>query len=138
MTSPFTYIRQPAEIYRRSFDIVSNEAELDRLPQDMRAVATRMIHACGMVDIVDDIEFSENAVSAGKAALQLGMTPDAVLVDQASFPLDAVSKIAGLTPARRVVLTEAHGSISGADALLAGTVLLKQPLRPHRLRAALN
>ena len=69
---------------------------------------------------------------------QLGMTPDAVLVDQPSFPLDAVSKIAGLTPARRVVLTEAHGSISGADALLAGTVLLKQPLRPHRLRAALN
>jgi len=31
-----------------------------------------MIHACGMVDLVSDMEFSESVVSAGRAALQAG------------------------------------------------------------------
>jgi precorrin-8X/cobalt-precorrin-8 methylmutase len=74
MAVSYDYIRQPAEIYRRSFTIVREEAGLDRLPAaaDMEAVATRLIHACGMVDIVEDLAFSTGAVAAGKAALQAG------------------------------------------------------------------
>ena len=74
MAVSYDYIRQPAEIYRRSFAIVREEAGLDRLPAaaDMEAVATRLIHACGMVDVVDDLAFSIGAVAAGKAALQAG------------------------------------------------------------------
>ena len=74
MAVTYDYIRQPAEIYRQSFAIVQAEAGLDRLPPeaDMEAVATRLIHACGMVDVVDDLAFSLGAVAAGKAALQRG------------------------------------------------------------------
>lgn len=74
MVVRYDYIREPAEIYRRSFAIVREEAALDCLPADadMEAVATRLIHACGMIDIIDDLAFSNNAVSAGKSALQAG------------------------------------------------------------------
>lgn len=65
----YDYIRDPAEIYRQSFSLVEAESGLDRLPEDMRLVATRLIHSCGMVDIVDDLEFSGNAVVAGQKAL---------------------------------------------------------------------
>ncbi|PCI05551.1 MAG: precorrin-8X methylmutase [Hyphomicrobiales bacterium] len=63
------YIREPQEIYRRSFAIVEQEAALDDLPIDMRPIAIRIIHACGMVDAVDDLIWSENAVAAGRKAL---------------------------------------------------------------------
>ena len=74
MAVRYDYIRQPAEIYRRSFAIVRAEAGLDRLaPEaDMEAVATRLIHACGMVDVIDDLAYSTGAVAAGKQALQNG------------------------------------------------------------------
>lgn len=65
----FDYIRDPNEIYRQSFATVSAEADLGRLPTSMRAVATRLIHSCGMVDLIDDLAFSDYAVGAGRAAL---------------------------------------------------------------------
>jgi precorrin-8X/cobalt-precorrin-8 methylmutase len=50
------------------------EARLDGLDPDVARVAVRMIHACGMVDLVTDIETSPNAVKAARAAL-LGGAP---------------------------------------------------------------
>lgn len=66
------YIRDPAEIYKQSFTTVEREANLSRLPNDMRDVAVRLIHSCGMVDIVEDIAFSDDAVKVGRAALEKG------------------------------------------------------------------
>lgn len=66
----FNYIRDPAEIYRQSFATVEREARLSELPEAMRAVATRLVHSCGMVDILDDLEFSNHAVEAGRKALE--------------------------------------------------------------------
>lgn len=66
------YIKDPAEIYRKSFATVEREAGLDSLPEEMRPIATRLIHSCGMIDVIDDLEFSENAVNKGKAALIAG------------------------------------------------------------------
>lgn len=66
------YIKDPAEIYRQSFATVEHEARLDDLPSDMRPVATRLIHSCGMVDVIDDLAFSELAIKNGKAALLSG------------------------------------------------------------------
>lgn len=63
------YIKDPAEIYRQSFATVEREAELGKLPDIMRAVATRLIHSCGMIDVLDDLEFSKNAVEAGNQSL---------------------------------------------------------------------
>ncbi|WP_158045020.1 precorrin-8X methylmutase [Skermanella pratensis] len=72
------YLRDPAEIYRRSFATIAEEADLAGLPPDMAEIATRLIHACGMVDLVRDLAWSADAVSAGRAALDAGA---AILTD---------------------------------------------------------
>lgn len=66
------YIRNGNEIYRHSFATIRAEANLSPLPPDLVSVAVRMIHACGMVDIVDDIAASPEAALKGRSALQNG------------------------------------------------------------------
>ncbi|GAA0257175.1 precorrin-8X methylmutase [Cryptosporangium japonicum] len=66
------YIRDGAEIYRHSFAIIRSEADLSGLPADVARVAVRMIHSCGMVDLVDDLAFSPGAVPAAIEALRSG------------------------------------------------------------------
>ena len=66
------YVRDPAEIYRRSFATIRAEADLVRLPKDAEPLAVRVIHACGMTDIAADLEISEGALAAGKTALAVG------------------------------------------------------------------
>jgi precorrin-8X/cobalt-precorrin-8 methylmutase len=66
------YVRDGAEIYRRSFATIRAEADLSGLPDDVARVAVRMIHACGMVDLVADLAWSPRAVAAGRAALLAG------------------------------------------------------------------
>lgn len=66
------YIRQGEAIYRQSFAIIRAEAKLDILAPDLAHVAVRLIHACGMTDIVSDLQASADAVVAGRAALAAG------------------------------------------------------------------
>lgn len=66
------YIKDGQEIYRQSFATIRQEANLSKLPPDLTKVAVRLIHACGMTDIVDDIEASPTAVIAGRTALAKG------------------------------------------------------------------
>lgn len=76
------YLRDPEEITRRSFATVRAEADLAGLPADMAALAVRLIHACGMVDIVADLAWHGDAVARGRAALAAGapVLVDAVMV----------------------------------------------------------
>ncbi|WP_433271885.1 precorrin-8X methylmutase [Actinosynnema sp. CS-041913] len=67
-----SYIKDGAEIYRRSFATIRAEADLAGLPADVARVAVRMIHACGMVDLVRDIAYSPDVVSAAREALLAG------------------------------------------------------------------
>ena len=66
------YEKNGAEIYRRSFATIRAQADLSRLSPEESQVAVRMIHACGMVDLVDDIAFSPGAVLQARAALRGG------------------------------------------------------------------
>ena len=66
------YVRDGAEIYRRSFATIRAEADLSGLPADVARVAVRMIHACGMVDLAADIGFSTGVVNAARKALLNG------------------------------------------------------------------
>ncbi|MEH1125846.1 precorrin-8X methylmutase [Micromonospora sp. CPCC 206061] len=66
------YVKDGAEIYRRSFATIRAEADLSALPEDVARVAVRMIHACGMVDLVKDLAWSPGVVAAGRAALRAG------------------------------------------------------------------
>jgi precorrin-8X/cobalt-precorrin-8 methylmutase len=66
------YIRDGDEIYRRSFSIIRSEANLNSLSPDLVSVAVRLIHTCGMTDIITDLAASADAVAAGRAALVAG------------------------------------------------------------------
>jgi len=66
------YLRDPAEIYRRSFATVRAEARLADLPPGLEPLAVRLIHACGMVDLAEDLIASPDLVEAGRAALAAG------------------------------------------------------------------
>jgi precorrin-8X/cobalt-precorrin-8 methylmutase len=66
------YVKDGAEIYRRSFATIRAEADLSAVPDDVARIAVRMIHACGMVDLVKDLAWSPGVVAAGRAALLAG------------------------------------------------------------------
>ncbi|NDZ69053.1 precorrin-8X methylmutase [Streptomyces cyaneofuscatus] len=66
------YEKDGPAIYRQSFATIRAEADLAGLPADVSQVAVRMIHACGMVDLVTDLAFSPNAVADARAALRSG------------------------------------------------------------------
>ncbi|MEV8512077.1 precorrin-8X methylmutase [Dactylosporangium sp. NPDC051484] len=66
------YVRDGAEIYRRSFATIRAEADLSALPADVAQVTVRMIHACGMVDLPADVGYSPGVVVAARAALRGG------------------------------------------------------------------
>jgi precorrin-8X/cobalt-precorrin-8 methylmutase len=72
LSEALEYIRDGAGIYTRSFAIIRNEARLSRFSPEEEKVAVRMIHACGMVELADDIVFSPDFVPAAKAALRAG------------------------------------------------------------------
>ena len=72
MSNPADYIRDSAEIYRRSFAIIRREANLARFTKEEERVAVRIIHACGIVEATADIAFFPGAVLAGIAALEAG------------------------------------------------------------------
>ncbi|MFD9647451.1 precorrin-8X methylmutase [Streptomyces sp. NPDC059082] len=68
----FDYEKDGTEIYRRSFATIRAEADLADLPADVALVAVRMIHACGMTDLVQDIAYSPQVVANARAALRAG------------------------------------------------------------------
>jgi precorrin-8X/cobalt-precorrin-8 methylmutase len=78
------YLRDPAEIYRRSFTAIRAACDLEHLPPDIARLALRLVHACGMPDIVDDLAFSAGAADAGREALARGaaMLCDSPMVAQ--------------------------------------------------------
>jgi precorrin-8X/cobalt-precorrin-8 methylmutase len=77
-TTSYDYIRDPEEIYRRSFAAIRAEADLGDIPPDLETVVVRLIHACGMPDIVRDLAFSIDAASRARRALGRGAS---ILVD---------------------------------------------------------
>jgi precorrin-8X/cobalt-precorrin-8 methylmutase len=68
----YEYERDGAEIYRRSFATIRAEADLAGLPEDVARVAVRMVHACGQVDLVEDLAFSPDVVARARDALHAG------------------------------------------------------------------
>ncbi len=63
----FDYVRDGAEIYRRSFATIRAEAALGDLPGDVARCGVRMIHSCGMTDLVDGSELESGRVGAWAA-----------------------------------------------------------------------
>lgn len=72
MRGGYDYIRDGAEIYRRSFATIRAEADLARFTPEEARVAVRVIHACGMVEIAEELVFSPGFTEAARAALLAG------------------------------------------------------------------
>jgi precorrin-8X/cobalt-precorrin-8 methylmutase len=84
------YIRDGAEIYRRSFATIRAEADLTGLLPDVAYLAVRMIHACGQVDLPADIGYSADVARTAREALRNG----------APILCDAMMVASGVTRAR--------------------------------------
>lgn len=72
MADAHDYVRDGAEIYRRSFAIIRAEADLARFDPVEERVAVRIIHACGMPEIARDIVMSKGFAAAARQALKDG------------------------------------------------------------------
>ncbi|MCH0541925.1 precorrin-8X methylmutase [Streptomyces sp. MUM 203J] len=112
----FDYEKDGAEIYRQSFATIRTEADLAGLPADVSQVAVRMIHACGMVDLVRDLAYTPQVVSRARAALRSG----------APVLCDAQMVASGVTRKRlpadnEVICTLSHPSVPGLAAELGTT-----------------
>lgn len=110
------YIRDGAEIYRRSFAMIRGEAALGRFSPTEERVAVRIIHACGMVEAAADIAFAPGAVEAGIAALRAGAP---VLCD-ARMVADGVTRTR-LPAGNDVICTLQDPAVPGLAARLGTT-----------------
>lgn len=110
------YIRDGAEIYRQSFATIRAEADLAAVPADLEKLAVRLIHACGMVDVVSDLRFSPGAGLAGRRALAAGAP---VLCD-ARMVAEGITR-ARLPAANRVICTLADASVPERARALGNT-----------------
>lgn len=72
MIEEHQYVRDGAAIYAASFATIRAEADLSAVPASVEAAAVRIIHACGMVDVVADLAFSADVGEAARAALRAG------------------------------------------------------------------
>jgi precorrin-8X/cobalt-precorrin-8 methylmutase len=110
------YIRDGAEIYRQSFATIRAESDLTGLPPEVAQVAVRMIHACGMTDLVTDLGWSPDAVTAARTALRAG----------APILCDAMMVASGVTRSRlpadnEVVCTLSDPAVPGLAERLGTT-----------------
>jgi precorrin-8X/cobalt-precorrin-8 methylmutase len=82
------YVKDGAAIYRESFSIIRKEADLSAFQIDLARVVVRMIHACGMIDLPQDVQASPDAASAGVHALLAG----APLLCDATMVADGITR----------------------------------------------
>ncbi|MCY4543453.1 MAG: precorrin-8X methylmutase [Rhodobacteraceae bacterium] len=66
------YERDVGRIYQLSFEAVKRECRLEDLPHEIAVVLARIVHACGMPDIVDDLRYTPNFAVRGRRALDDG------------------------------------------------------------------
>lgn len=66
------YERDPQAIYKHSFEIIDREVDFSGFDFEDIPIARRMIHACGWVDLVEDIVFGGSPMAAGRGALMAG------------------------------------------------------------------
>jgi precorrin-8X/cobalt-precorrin-8 methylmutase len=92
------YLRDPDAIYAASFATIRAEADLSSLPESIRSVAIRMIHACGDVRIAADIRATADAPAAIAGALA---TEAPILCDCEAVRASITRRIA----AKRLVVT---------------------------------
>lgn len=70
--SDFDYLRDPEAIYRASFAAIDQVADWGGVDTDMVPVYRRLVHACGMADILSDLRHGNVIAATASAALVAG------------------------------------------------------------------
>ena len=134
MSDGLAYLRDGSTIYAQSFAIIRREADLAGFSADEAEIVVRMIHACGLVEVAQQIVFGGGLVAAARAALQGGapILCDAEMVahgiTRARLPAGN-DVVCTLRDARVPALAETLGTTRSAAALdlwgerLAGAVV---------------
>jgi precorrin-8X/cobalt-precorrin-8 methylmutase len=117
------YLRDGAEIYRRSFATIRAEADLDGLDPVIERAVVRMIHACGMVDLAGEVRCSPGFGVAAQCALR----------DGAPILCDTAMVASGVTRARLPAANDVVCTLS--DPAVPG---LAESLRTTRTAAAIE
>ena len=118
----YDYIREGDAIYRKSFAIIREEADLSSFSEDQADIAVRMIHACGLVEAAAHFRFSPDFVSKARGALHAGkpIFCDAEMVahgiTRARLPADN-RVICTLRDSRTIELAKTIGNTRSAAAL---------------------
>ncbi len=110
------YEKDPAAIYAASFATVRREANLERFDAGIEAIAVRLIHACGMVEVADRLLFSAGAYESGRAALRAGA---AVLCDCEMVAAGIMRRV--LPADNEVVVTLNDASVEARAAAIGNT-----------------
>ena len=116
MTGSRDYIRDGAEIYRRSFAIIRAEADLARFTPAEERVAVRIIHACGMPEVAQDIVMSPGFADNARWALVAG----APILCDAKMVANGITR-ARLPSANEIVCTLDDPSVPGLARHLGNT-----------------
>ncbi len=128
----FAYEKSAEAIYRQSFATIEAEADLSAFAPADRPVALRMIHACGQVDLAQDIVMRPGACRAGAAALRHGAP---ILCDSAMVAAGVVRTVkspkiveigtpATAARATRLATTRSAAQVDGWLPDLAGSIVL--------------
>jgi precorrin-8X/cobalt-precorrin-8 methylmutase len=84
------YLRDPDAIYRASFAAIRAATPVAHLPAELQPLALRLVHACGMPEIVTELVHGGALVAAAQTALAAG----------APLLVDAQMVAAGIQKAR--------------------------------------
>ena len=76
--SRYEYVRDPEAIYRLSSRLVAAATDVSALPGELVPLAHRLVHACAMPDIVDDLRWHGSPIETATRALDAGAC---ILVD---------------------------------------------------------
>lgn len=110
------YIKDPAAIYAQSFERVRAATSLDRFPEDVAEIVIRVVHACGMPDIADDIAFTPDLAQKAVHALASGKP---ILADCAMVASGITARF--LHPNTDIIMTLYHDDIPARAKALGTT-----------------
>jgi precorrin-8X/cobalt-precorrin-8 methylmutase len=110
------YIRDGQAIYDKSFAMIRSESDLSQVPADLEKVVVRLIHSCGMTDIVQDVAASPQAGAIGRQAIANG----APILCDAEMVANGVTR-SRLPANNRVICTLKHESVAGLATQLGNT-----------------
>lgn len=63
------YLKDPAAIYAKSFEIIRAETDFSSVPKDAQHIAVRIVHACGMPEIISELIITDGFATAARNAL---------------------------------------------------------------------